>query len=417
MAFQHVKMPESGDKIRVENGRLVVTDQPILGFVEGDGIGVDITPACMKVWNAAVEKAYVGKRKVHWAELFLGEKAGGIYDGDYFPDETLEAIQELIVSIKGPLTTPVGEGFRSLNVSLRQTLDLYACVRPVKYYNGVPSPLKKPEEVDAVIFRENTEDVYAGLEYESGSEENRKLAKFLREEMGAEFFEDAGLGIKPISAFGSKRLVRKAIQYAIDNNRSSVTLVHKGNIMKFTEGAFRKWGYEVAAEEFGDVTITEDEVWVKHDGKPPEGKIVIKDRIADIMFQLMLLRPAEFEVLATMNLNGDYLSDSLAAEVGGMGIAAGANMADHVAVFEATHGTAPKYAGKDMVNPSSLMFSGCMMFDYIGWPEVGKLIETAFEKVVGEKIVTYDFARQLDNATKVPTSGFADALVDAIQRA
>jgi len=417
MAFQHVKMPESGDKIRVENGRLVVTDQPILGFVEGDGIGVDITPACMKVWNAAVEKAYGGKRKVHWAELFLGEKAGGIYDGDYFPDETLKAIQELIVSIKGPLTTPVGEGFRSLNVSLRQTLDLYACVRPVKYYNGVPSPLKKPEEVDAVIFRENTEDVYAGLEYESGSEENRKLAKFLREEMGAEFFEDAGLGIKPISAFGSKRLVRKAIQYAIDNNRSSVTLVHKGNIMKFTEGAFRKWGYEVAAEEFGDVTITEDEVWVKHDGKPPEGKIVIKDRIADIMFQLMLLRPAEFEVLATMNLNGDYLSDSLAAEVGGMGIAAGANMADHVAVFEATHGTAPKYAGKDMVNPSSLMFSGCMMFDYIGWPEVGKLIETAFEKVVGEKIVTYDFARQLDNATKVPTSGFADALVDAIQRA
>ncbi len=417
MAFQHVKMPESGDKIRVENGPLVVSDQPILGFVEGDGIGVDITPACMKVWNAAVEKAYGGKRKVHWAELFLGEKAGGIYDGDYFPDETLEAIQELVVSIKGPLTTPVGEGFRSLNVSLRQTLDLYACVRPVKYYNGVPSPLKKPEEVDAVIFRENTEDVYAGLEYESGSEENRKLAKFLREEMGAEFFEDAGLGIKPISAFGSKRLVRKAIQYAIDNNRSSVTLVHKGNIMKFTEGAFRKWGYEVAAEEFGDVTITEDEVWEKHDGKAPEGKIVIKDRIADIMFQLMLLRPAEFEVLATMNLNGDYLSDSLAAEVGGMGIAAGANMADHVAVFEATHGTAPKYAGKDMVNPSSLMFSGCMMFDYIGWPEVGKLIETAFEKVVGEKIVTYDFARQLDNATKVPTSGFADALVEAIQRA
>ncbi len=417
MAFQHVKMPDSGDIIRVENGRLVVSDQPILGFVEGDGIGVDITPACMKVWNAAIEKAYGGKRKVHWAELFLGEKAGGIYDGDYFPDETLQAIKELVVSIKGPLTTPVGEGFRSLNVSLRQTLDLYACVRPVKYYNGVPSPLKKPEEVDAVIFRENTEDVYAGLEYESGSDENRKLAKFLREEMGADFFEDAGLGIKPISAYGSKRLVRKAIQYAIDNNRSSVTLVHKGNIMKFTEGAFRKWGYEVAAEEFGDVTITEDELWDKYDGKQPEGKIVIKDRIADIMFQLMLLRPAEFEVLATMNLNGDYLSDSLAAEVGGMGIAAGANMADHIAVFEATHGTAPKYAGKDMVNPSSLMFSGCMMFDYIGWPEVGKLIEAAFEKVVGDKVVTYDFARQLDNATKVPTSGFADALVDAIQRA
>jgi len=416
MGFQHVKMPESGDKVRVENGRLVVSDEPILGFIEGDGIGVDITPACMRVWDAAIEKAYGGQRKVHWAELYLGEKAAGIYDGDYFPQETLDAITDLTVAIKGPLTTPVGEGFRSLNVSLRQTLDLYACVRPVKYYNGVPSPLKKPEEVDAVIFRENTEDVYAGLEYASGTPENKKLAAFLREEMGAEFFEDAGLGIKPISAIGSKRLVRKAIQYAIDNNRESVTLVHKGNIMKFTEGAFRKWGYEVAAEEFGDVTITEEEVWAKHDGKAPEGKIVIKDRIADIMFQLMLLRPAEFDVLATMNLNGDYLSDALAAEVGGMGIAAGANMADHIAVFEATHGTAPKYAGKDMVNPSSLMFSGCMMFDYIGWPEVTTLIEAAFEKVVGEKVVTYDFARLLDGATKVSTSGFADALVAAIEK-
>ncbi len=416
MGFKHVKMPESGDKVRIDNGRLVVTDQPILGFIEGDGIGVDITPACMKVWDAAIEKAYGGRRKVHWAELYLGEKAAGIYDGDYFPAETLDAIKDLTVAIKGPLTTPVGEGFRSLNVSLRQTLDLYACVRPVKYYNGVPSPLKKPEEVDAVIFRENTEDVYAGLEYASGTPENKKLANFLRQEMGADFFEDAGLGIKPISAIGSKRLVRKAIQYAIDNSRSSVTLVHKGNIMKFTEGAFRKWGYEVAAEEFGDVTITEDDLWSKHDGKVPEGKIVIKDRIADIMFQLMLLRPAEFDVLATMNLNGDYLSDALAAEVGGMGIAAGANMADHVAVFEATHGTAPKYAGKDMVNPSSLMFSGCMMFDYIGWPEVTALIEAAFEKVVGEKVVTYDFARLLDGSTKVSTSGFADALVAAIEK-
>ncbi len=416
MGFQHVKMPESGDKVRIDNGRLVVSDQPILGFIEGDGIGVDITPACMRVWNAAIEKAYGGQRKVHWAELFLGEKAAGIYDGDYFPQETLDAIQDLTVAIKGPLTTPVGEGFRSLNVSLRQTLDLYACVRPVKYYNGVPSPLKKPEDVDAVIFRENTEDVYAGLEYASGTPENKKLATFLREQMGADFFEDAGLGIKPVSAAGSKRLVRKAIQYAIDNNRSSVTLVHKGNIMKFTEGAFRKWGYEVAAEEFGDVTITEDELWEKHDGKAPEGKIVIKDRIADIMFQLMLLRPAEFDVLATMNLNGDYLSDALAAEVGGMGIAAGANMADHVAVFEATHGTAPKYAGKDQVNPSSLMFSGCMMFDYIGWPEVTQLIEAAFEKVVSDKVVTYDFARLLEGSTKVSTSGFADALIDAINQ-
>ena len=415
MSMQHVKLPENGDKIVVKDNALVVTDQPILGYIEGDGIGADITPACLRVWDAAVEKAYGGRRKVHWAELFLGEKAAGVYNGDYFPDETMAAIQDLLVAIKGPLTTPVGEGFRSLNVSLRQTLDLYACVRPVKYFTGVPSPLKKPEEVDAVIFRENTEDVYCGLEYQSGTEENKKLARFLREEMGAEFFEDAGLGIKPISAFGSKRLVRKAIQYAIDNQRKSVTLVHKGNIMKFTEGAFRQWGYEVAAEEFGDITITEDELWAKYDGQQPEGKIVIKDRIADIMFQLMLLRPAEFDVLATMNLNGDYLSDSLAAEVGGMGIAPGANMADHVAVFEATHGTAPKYAGKDMVNPSSLLFSGCMMFDYIGWPEVTALIESAFEKVVANKTVTYDFARLIDGANKVSTSGFADALIDAIQ--
>ncbi|QKK02164.1 MAG: isocitrate dehydrogenase (NADP(+)) [Pseudomonadota bacterium] len=414
MTYQHVRMPGSGDRVRVENGRAVASDEPILGYIEGDGIGVDITPACMKVWNAAVDKAYGGKRKVHWAELYLGEKAAGIYDGDYFPDETLEAIRDLSVAIKGPLTTPVGEGFRSLNVSLRQTLDLFACVRPVKWYQGVPSPLKNPGDVDAVIFRENTEDVYAGLEYQSGTEQNRKLAKFLREEMGAEFFEDAGLGIKPISEYGSKRLVRKAIQFAIDNNRRNVTLVHKGNIMKFTEGAFRKWGYELAAEEFGEIIITEDELWDKYDGRQPDDKIVIKDRIADIMFQLMLLRPAEFDVLATMNLNGDYLSDALAAEVGGMGIAAGANMSDDVAVFEATHGTAPKYAGQDKVNPSSLLFSGCMMFDHIGWPEVGQLIEQAFERVVGQGIVTYDFARLLDGATQVSTSGFADALVEAI---
>jgi len=417
MGFEHVRMPESGEKIRVEDGKLVVADEPVLGFIEGDGIGVDITPACMKVWDAAVEKAYGGKRKVHWAELFLGEKAAGIYDGDYFPDETLEAIKELTVAIKGPLTTPVGEGFRSLNVSLRQTLDLYACVRPVKYYQGVPSPMKKPDDFDVVIFRENTEDVYSGIEFEAGTAENEKLAKFLREEMGAKFFDGAGLGVKPISEYGTKRLVRKAIEYAIENERESVTLVHKGNIMKFTEGAFRKWGYELAAEEFGDVTITEDELWNKHDGKRPEGKIVIKDRIADIMFQLLQLRPADFDVLATMNLNGDYLSDAAAASVGGIGIAPGANMADHVGVFEATHGTAPKYAGQDKVNPSSLLFSGVMMFDYIGWPEVGRLIEEAFEKVVVGGTVTYDFARQRDDATEVKTSGFADALVEAIQEA
>jgi len=411
MSYRHVKFPESGQKITIKDNKLVVSDNPILGFVEGDGIGPDITRAAMRVWDAAVEKAYGGKRKVHWAEVFLGEKAAGIYDGDYFPAETLDAIKELIVAIKGPLTTPIGGGFRSLNVSLRQELDLYACVRPVQYFNGVPSPMKHPENVDAVIFRENTEDVYCGIEYQSGTPENKKLAKFLREEMGAQFFEDAGLGIKPISPFGSKRLVRKAIQYALDNGRDSVTLVHKGNIMKFTEGAFRNWGYELAREEFGDVTITEDELWEKYDGKQPEGKLLIKDRIADIMFQLMQLRPEEFSVLATMNLNGDYLSDAMAAEVGGMGIAPGANMADHVAVFEATHGTAPKYANLDKVNPSSLMFSGCMMFDYIGWREVSALINQAFAKTIKAGIVTYDFARQMENATEVSTSGFADALI------
>jgi isocitrate dehydrogenase len=411
MSYEHIKIPAEGEKITIENDKLVVPDNPILGFVEGDGIGADITGASMRVWNAAVEKAYGGKRKVHWAELFLGEKAAGIYDGNYFPAETLEAVKDLVVSVKGPLTTPIGGGFRSLNVSLRQDLDLYACVRPVEYFDGVPSPMKRPQDVNAIIFRENTEDVYAGIEYESGSPENEKLAKFLREEMGAEFFEGAGLGIKPISAFGSKRLVRKAIQYAIDNNKKTVTLVHKGNIQKFTEGAFRKWGYEVAAEEFADQTISEAELWDKYDGQRPEGKIVIQDRIADIMFQLMQLRPAEFSVLATTNLNGDYLSDAMAAEVGGMGIAPGANMADHIAVFEATHGTAPKYANLDKVNPSSLMFSGSMMFEYIGWKEVSELIAKAFGKTILQKVVTYDFARQMEGATEVSTSAFADALI------
>jgi len=411
MSYRHIKIPTSGQKITVQNDRLQVSDNPILGLIEGDGIGPDITKASLRVWDAAVAKAYGGKRKVHWAELYLGEKAAGIYDGDYFPAETLAAIKELVVAIKGPLTTPVGGGFRSLNVSLRQELDLYACVRPVEYFKGVPSPMRRPEDVNAVIFRENTEDVYCGIEFQSGTPENEKLARFLREEMGVDFFEGAGLGIKPISAFGSKRLVRKAIQYAIDNGRDSVTLVHKGNIMKFTEGAFRSWGYEVAKQEYGDYTITEDELWSKYDGKRPEGKIVIKDRIADIMFQLMQLRPAEFGVIATTNLNGDYLSDALAAEVGGMGIAPGANVGDHVAVFEATHGTAPKYANLDKVNPSSLMFSGSMMFEYIGWKEVSQMINKAFARTVGESIVTYDFARQMENATEVSTSGFADALI------
>ena len=412
MSYQHTRIPESGEKIRIAGDRLTVTDQPILGYVEGDGIGPDITRACLRIWDAAVERAYGGRRKVHWAELYMGEKAAGLFDGDYFPQETRDALRDLVVSIKGPLTTPVGGGFRSLNVGLRQVLDLYACVRPVRYYAGVPSPLRRPEDVDVVIFRENTEDVYAGIEYEAGTAENEKLARFLREDMGAGFFEGAGLGVKPISPFGTNRLVRKAIQYAVDHDRKSVTFVHKGNIMKFTEGAFRNWGYELAKTEFAEHTITEDELWDRYGGKQPEGKIVVKDRIADIMFQMMLLRPAEFDVIATSNLNGDYLSDAVAAEVGGVGIAPGANMADHVAVFEATHGTAPKYANQDKVNPGSLLFSGVMMFDYIGWPEVGRTITAAYEKTVADKVVTYDFARQTEGATEVPTSGFASAIID-----
>ncbi len=415
MPESHLKYPENGEKITIVDGKMVVPNNPILGCVEGDGIGPDITKACLRVWDAAVEKAYGGERKIEWMELFMGEKAAGVYDGDYFPEETRDALKDVVVSIKGPLTTPIGGGFRSLNVALRQDLDLYSCVRPVRYYTGVPSPLRRPEEIDVVIFRENTEDVYAGIEYKSGSDEVKKLESFLRDEMGANFFDEAGIGVKPISPFASKRLVRKAIQFAIDHNRESVTLVHKGNIMKFTEGAFRNWGYEVAREEFGEYTITEEELYSKYGGKQPEGKIVIKDRIADIIFQLMLLRPAEFDVLATMNLNGDYLSDAIAAEVGGVGIAPGVNIADHVAVFEATHGTAPKYANQDKVNPGSLLFSGVMMLEYIGWTEAADLIIAAYPEVIASKVVTYDFARQMENAIEVSTSGFADALIRQIE--
>lgn len=415
MGYEKITVPEGGARIGTAGNTLQVPNNPYLTYIEGDGTGPDITRACLRIWDAAVEKAYGGQRKVSWVEIYAGEKAASLYDGNYFPDETLEAIKEFTVSIKGPLTTPVGGGFRSLNVALRQELDLYACVRPVRYYPGVPSPLRNPEDVDVVIFRENTEDVYAGIEYRAGTPENEKLARFLREEMGANFFEGAGLGIKPVSEFGSKRLVRKAIEYAIEYGRKSVTLVHKGNIQKFTEGAFRNWGYEVAKQEFGDVTISEDELWqAPYNGKVPEGKIVIKDRIADIMFQLMLLRPSEFDVLATTNLNGDYLSDAVAAEVGGIGIAPGGNIGTTLAVFEATHGTAPKYANQDKVNPGSLLFSGVMMFDYIGWKEVGQLITKAYEKTVAEKIVTYDFARLLDNATEVKTSEFASAIIERL---
>ena len=414
MASQ-IRIPENGEKITIQGGTLSVPENPIIGYVEGDGIGPDITRASMRVWNAAVELAYGNSRKIHWCELFMGEKAGSLYDGNYFPDETLEAIEDLVVAIKGPLSTPVGGGFRSLNVSLRQSLDLYACIRPVKYFAGVPSPMRRPEEVDVVIFRENTEDVYSGIEFPSGSPENEKLAKFLREEMDVDFEEGAGLGIKPVSEVRTKRLVRKAIQYALDSGRQSVTLVHKGNIMKYTEGAFRSWGYELAREEFADVTVTEDQVWEMYDGEAPEGKVVIKDRIADIMFQLMQLRPAEFDVIATTNLNGDYLSDAVAAEVGGIGIAPGANIADHVAVFEATHGTAPKYANQDKVNPSSLLLSGVMLLEYIRWQEAADLITKTFPKVIRQGKVTYDFARLMENATEVSTSEFASALIQEMK--
>ena len=414
--LRHTKIPESGTKITVENDQLKVPDDPIIGYVEGDGIGPDITRASLRVWDAAVEKAYGGSRKIHWCELFMGEKAGKLFDGDYFPQETLDVITDLTVAVKGPLSTPVGGGFRSLNVSLRQALDLYACVRPVRYFEGVPSPLRKPEEVDVVIFRENTEDVYSGIEFASGTAENEKLAKFLRKELNVDFEPGAGLGLKPVSEVRTKRLVRKAIQYAINNNRKSVTLVHKGNIMKYTEGAFRAWGYELARDEFPEQTIAEDEVWDEYDGEVPEGKIVVNDRIADITFQLLQLRPAEFDVLATTNLNGDYLSDAVAAEVGGIGIAPGANIADHIAVFEATHGTAPKYADQDKVNPSSLLLSGVMMFEYLGWKEAAHLIYDVYPNVIRKGRVTYDFARLMDNAETVSTSEFADELIDGINR-
>ena len=416
MTYRHIRLPASGTKITAEGGALRVPDEPIIGYIEGDGIGADITRASLRVWDAAVERAYGGRRRIHWCELYMGEKAAGMYDGDYYPAESLAAVRDLGVSIKGPLTTPVGGGFRSLNVSLRQDLDLYACIRPVRWFAGVPSPLRHPEKVDVVIFRENTEDVYTGIEYAAGSAENEKLARFLRQELGAEFFAGSGLGVKPISEFGSKRLVRKAIRYAIDRDRESVTLVHKGNIMKFTEGAFRNWGYEVAREEFGEATIGEDELWETHGGVRPDGKVVIKDRIADIMFQHMLLRPDEFDVIATTNLNGDYLSDAVAAEVGGVGIAPGGNVGDEVAMFEATHGSAPKYTNKDMANPGSLLFSGVLMLEHMGWDEAAEVIVRAYPEVVQRKTVTYDFARQMEGATKLPTSGFADELVQEIRR-
>lgn len=411
MSYEKIVVPV-GKKITYSNGKINVPDNPIVAFIEGDGIGYDIMTASKRMWDAAVEKAYGGRRKIAWMEIYCGEKAASVYGGNYMPEETFDALREFKVGIKGPLTTPVGEGFRSLNVTLRQVLDLYACVRPVRWYRGVPSPVRHPEEVDVVIFRENTEDVYAGIEYEAGTPENEKIARFLREEMGATFFEGAGIGIKPISAFGTKRLVRSAIKYAIERNRKSVTLVHKGNIQKFTEGAFMKWGYEVAAEEFAEQTISWADVEKNHGGKVPAGKILIQDVIADISFQKMLLRPSEFDVLATPNLNGDYLSDAIAAEVGGVGIAPGANIGDEVALFEATHGTAPKYTNLDKVNPGSLLFSGVMMLEYMGWNEAAELVTSGYEKTLDQKQVTYDFARQMEGATEVRTSEFATAVIN-----
>jgi len=401
----------TGKKIAINSdGSLAVPACPVIPFIEGDGIGPDIWASAKKVLDAAVDKAYQGGRKIDWLEVYAGEKARA-KTGEWLPQATLDTLKKYAVAIKGPLTTPVGGGMRSLNVTMRQVLDLYACVRPVRYYQGVVSPVKAPEKVDMIIFRENTEDVYAGIEWQAGTPEADKVIDFLRNEMGANIRDASGIGIKPISAFGTKRLVRRAINHAIDQGRTSVTLVHKGNIMKYTEGAFRSWGYELAREEFADTCISEDELWDKFAGKRPAGKIVIKDRIADAMFQQILLRPDEYSVLATPNLNGDFLSDALAAQVGGLGLAPGANIGDELALFEATHGTAPKYAGMDKVNPGSLLLSGVMMLEHLGWNEAAALIQKALEATISAKTVTYDLARLMDGATTISCSGFGDAII------
>ena len=403
MSYNGISVPKEGAKITSVNGKLVVPDNPIIPFIEGDGTGRDIWKASVRVFDAAVNRAYGGRRSIHWYEVFAGEKAYKKF-GEWLPDDTLAAI-------KGPLTTPVGGGIRSLNVTLRQVLNLFACVRPVKYYEGVPSPVKNPERMNIVIFRENTEDVYAGIEWQQGTPEAKKIIDFLGKEMGKKVLPDSGIGIKPISITGTKNLVRSAIRHAIDNQRKVVTLVHKGNIMKFTEGAFRDWGYQLAREEFGSQTISEDEVTKKHGGKMPAGKILINDRIADSMFQQVLTRANEYEVVATPNLNGDYLSDACAAQVGGLGIAPGANIGDEYGVFEATHGTAPKYADQDVINPGSVILSGVMMFEHMGWIEVGNSIEEAFATAIQQKKVTYDLERLMIGATKLKTSEFADAII------
>lgn len=418
MGYQKIQVPASGDKITVNaDMSLNVPDNPIIPFIEGDGIGVDISPVMIKVVDAAVEKAYGGKRKISWMEVYAGEKATQVYDQDtWLPEETLHAVKEYVVSIKGPLTTPVGGGIRSLNVALRQQLDLYVCQRPVRWFTGVPSPVKKPGDVDMVIFRENSEDIYAGVEFKAGSAEAKKIIKFLQEEMGVtkiRFTDMCGIGVKPVSEAGTKRLVQKALQYAVDNDRKSVTIVHKGNIMKFTEGAFKEWGYEVARDEFG-AELLDGGPWMKFKNPKTGREIVVKDVIADAMLQQILLRPADYDVIATLNLNGDYLSDALAAEVGGIGIAPGANLSDSVAMFEATHGTAPKYAGKDQVNPGSLILSAEMMLRHMGWVEAADLIIRGTEGAIANKTVTYDFERLMEGATLRKCSEFGDDLIAAM---
>ena len=413
MQYQHIQAPK-GEKITINNdSSLNVPNNPIIPFIEGDGIGADITPVMRKVTDAAVAKAYNNTKKIAWMEVFCGEKAAATYDGNWFPEETLTAIKEYVIAIKGPLTTPVGRGFRSLNVALRQEMDLYVCQRPVRWFTGVPSPVKEPQKVDMVIFRENSEDIYAGIEWQAGSAEADKVIRFLQEDMGVKkirFPDNCGIGIKPVSEAGTKRLVRRAIQYAIDQNQSSVTLVHKGNIMKFTEAAFRDWGYDIAREEFGAVEI-DGGPWCSLNNPKTGSEIVIKDVIADAMLQQILLRPDEYSVIATLNLNGDYLSDALAAQVGGIGIAPGANLSDKVALFEATHGTAPKYAGQDKVNPGSLILSAEMMLRHMGWNEAADLIITGVEGAIGAKTVTYDFERLMDNATLKSCSEFGDEVI------
>jgi isocitrate dehydrogenase len=404
----------NGTKIQFKNGQLVVPDDPIIPFIEGDGIGVDIWAASVRVIDAAVEKAFGGQKGIVWKEILAGEKAHKA-TGEWLPQATVDAIREYVVAIKGPLTTPVGGGIRSLNVALRQILDLFACVRPVRYFKGTPSPVKNPEKMDVVIFRENTEDVYAGIEWEKGTAEAKKVIDFLTKEMGAKIRPDSGIGIKPISVTGTKQLVRMAIQYALARKRKSVTLVHKGNIMKYTEGAFRDWGYELAREEFPNVTISEDDVWAKYKGRAPEGVVVIKDRIADSMFQQVLTRTDEYDILATPNLNGDYLSDATAAQIGGLGIAPGANIGIPTALFEATHGTAPKYAGQDKVNPGAVILAGGMMLEHLGWQPAADRLYRGMEQAIQKKVVTYDFARLMEGATEVKCSQFGDAIIENME--